>query len=138
MKDAAKRLGLKQLPQSEGEAANGMTAVSDVPSFITVMYGLTLGSSCTSPKASRRVTYSLDLPNVMLLLLAASTLPSKVCPEFPNRFLFLPKHGWMYIDKYFRIGHMGVSVVDGQRGDINTITQALEETLKEARAAKSA
>lgn len=44
----------------------------------------------------------------------------------------------MYIDKYFRIGHMGVSVVDGQRGDINTITQALEETLKEARAAKSA
>lgn len=40
-------------------------------------------------------------------------------------------------DKYFRIGHMGLSVVDTRRGDINTVITALEDTLKEARAAKS-
>lgn len=42
------------------------------------------------------------------------------------------------VDKYFRIGHMGVSVADGQRGDINTIVSSLEEAIKEARASKSA
>jgi len=32
---------------------------------------------------------------------------------------------------------MGLSVVDDRRGDINTVIAALEDTLKEARAAKS-
>lgn len=30
-------------------------------------------------------------------------------------------------DKYFRIGHMGITAVDGQRGDIETVTTALKE-----------
>jgi hypothetical protein len=33
---------------------------------------------------------------------------------------------------------MGISVVDEQRGDVNTIIRALEDTLEEARAAKTA
>ncbi|KAJ7623445.1 pyridoxal phosphate-dependent transferase [Roridomyces roridus] len=30
-------------------------------------------------------------------------------------------------EKYFRIGHMGITVVDGQRGDIQVITKALKD-----------
>ncbi|KAK7031364.1 PLP-dependent transferase [Favolaschia claudopus] len=30
-------------------------------------------------------------------------------------------------DKYFRVGHMGLTAVDGQRGDIQTVTNALKE-----------
>ncbi|KIJ62042.1 hypothetical protein HYDPIDRAFT_176791 [Hydnomerulius pinastri MD-312] len=39
--------------------------------------------------------------------------------------------------KYFRIGHMGVSVVDPKRGDINKVISALKEVLAEAKAAKA-
>ncbi|KAH7890719.1 alanine-glyoxylate transaminase [Phlebopus sp. FC_14] len=39
-------------------------------------------------------------------------------------------------DKYFRIGHMGISVVDTQRGDIDKVIKALQETLSETKAAK--
>jgi len=39
-------------------------------------------------------------------------------------------------DKYFRIGHMGVSVVDPKRGDIDIVIKALAKTLKEAKAPK--
>ncbi|TFK39394.1 pyridoxal phosphate-dependent transferase [Crucibulum laeve] len=39
-------------------------------------------------------------------------------------------------DKYFRIGHMGVTVVDKQRGDIDRIVEALKESLAEAKASK--
>ncbi|KAJ6581232.1 pyridoxal phosphate-dependent transferase [Mycena capillaripes] len=30
-------------------------------------------------------------------------------------------------DKYFRVGHMGITAVDGQRGDIQSVTSALKE-----------
>ncbi|KAF8557792.1 PLP-dependent transferase [Imleria badia] len=40
-------------------------------------------------------------------------------------------------DKYFRVGHMGVSAVDPERGDIGKVENALAETLKEARASKA-
>ncbi|KAF9078171.1 PLP-dependent transferase [Rhodocollybia butyracea] len=39
-------------------------------------------------------------------------------------------------DKYFRIGHMGISAVEQSRGDVDTVIVALKETLAEARAAK--
>ncbi|KAF8582723.1 PLP-dependent transferase [Ramaria rubella] len=39
-------------------------------------------------------------------------------------------------DKYFRIGHMGVTVVDKQRGDVEKIISSLQEALAEAKAAK--
>ncbi|KAG6334602.1 hypothetical protein ID866_4478 [Astraeus odoratus] len=40
-------------------------------------------------------------------------------------------------DKYFRIGHMGVTAVDPQRGDIDKVIDALKETLAEAKASKA-
>ncbi|KAF8075097.1 PLP-dependent transferase [Lyophyllum atratum] len=39
-------------------------------------------------------------------------------------------------DKYIRIGHMGTSVVDAERGDIDTIAKSLHASLNEAKAAK--
>ncbi|KAG2129063.1 pyridoxal phosphate-dependent transferase [Suillus bovinus] len=39
-------------------------------------------------------------------------------------------------DKYFRIGHMGVSVVDPSRGDIDKIISAVKESFAEAKASK--
>ncbi|EIN06153.1 PLP-dependent transferase [Punctularia strigosozonata HHB-11173 SS5] len=41
-------------------------------------------------------------------------------------------------DKYFRIGHMGVTVVEPSRGDIDRIVSGLKEVIAEARAAKNA
>jgi len=41
-------------------------------------------------------------------------------------------------DSYFRIGHMGITAVDGSRGDVDTVVKALKETIAEAAAAKSA
>ncbi|KAI0372731.1 PLP-dependent transferase [Pilatotrama ljubarskyi] len=40
-------------------------------------------------------------------------------------------------EKYFRIGHMGVSVVDPRRGDIDKVIAALKESLAEAKASKN-
>ncbi|KAG6836774.1 hypothetical protein H0H93_003552 [Arthromyces matolae] len=39
-------------------------------------------------------------------------------------------------DKYIRIGHMGMSAVDAERGDIDRIAESLQMTLKEAVEAK--
>ncbi|KAF8884979.1 PLP-dependent transferase [Infundibulicybe gibba] len=36
-------------------------------------------------------------------------------------------------DKYFRIGHMGITAVDAQRGDINTIVNNLKEVMAEVK-----
>ncbi|KAL6304498.1 PLP-dependent transferase [Sparassis latifolia] len=41
-----------------------------------------------------------------------------------------------YKDKYFRIGHMGISVVDKERGDVEKVITALKESFAEARASK--
>ncbi|ESK97722.1 alanine-glyoxylate transaminase [Moniliophthora roreri MCA 2997] len=39
-------------------------------------------------------------------------------------------------DKYFRIGHMGITVVESQRGDVEKVIESLKDTLAEARASK--
>jgi len=39
-------------------------------------------------------------------------------------------------DKYFRIGHMGITAVEESRGDVDTVIKALKETIEEARAEK--
>lgn len=41
-------------------------------------------------------------------------------------------------DKYFRIGHMGITVTHEERGDIDRIVAALRETFAEAEASKKA
>jgi alanine-glyoxylate transaminase/serine-glyoxylate transaminase/serine-pyruvate transaminase len=35
-------------------------------------------------------------------------------------------------DKYFRIGHMGISVVDSSRGDVDKIIESLKAVVAEA------
>ncbi|KAI8974542.1 PLP-dependent transferase [Trametes punicea] len=45
--------------------------------------------------------------------------------------------GLVVAEKYFRIGHMGVSVVDKSRGDIDKVIAALKESLAEAKASKN-
>jgi len=35
-------------------------------------------------------------------------------------------------DKYFRIGHMGISVTDASRQDLDKVRQTLQEVLKAA------
>lgn len=42
-----------------------------------------------------------------------------------------------FSDKYFRIGHMGISVVDSQREDVNKVIKSLEEALEEVKDAKA-
>jgi aspartate aminotransferase-like enzyme len=37
-----------------------------------------------------------------------------------------------FTDKYFRIGHMGVTVVDAQRGDIEQLINSFKEAIAEA------
>lgn len=39
----------------------------------------------------------------------------------------------MAIDKYFRIGHMGVTAIDSQRDDVDKLINSLKEALAEAR-----
>ncbi|KAJ8094678.1 hypothetical protein PM082_010684 [Marasmius tenuissimus] len=41
-------------------------------------------------------------------------------------------------DKYFRVGHMGLSAVDTSKGHVDTVIKALKESLEEARAERSA
>jgi len=38
-------------------------------------------------------------------------------------------------DKYFRIGHMGITVVDTDRGDVDKIITSLKEAVEEAKEA---
>lgn len=35
-------------------------------------------------------------------------------------------------DKYFRVGHMGVSVVDTERGDLDRVIKGIKEAFAEA------
>jgi alanine-glyoxylate transaminase/serine-glyoxylate transaminase/serine-pyruvate transaminase len=56
----------------------------------------------------------------------------------PFSFVSVLFNSSVCIDKYFRIGHMGITAVNEKRGDIDTIVRALEEVVTEARAAKQA
>ncbi|KAG5647870.1 hypothetical protein DXG03_007794 [Asterophora parasitica] len=61
-----------------------------------------------------------------------------VLPRFAQRGLVIAGGLLASIkDKYFRIGHMGVSVVDSERGDIDNIVRVLKESIEEARSQKS-
>ncbi|KAL0580593.1 hypothetical protein V5O48_001418 [Marasmius crinis-equi] len=94
-KDAAKALGLKQVPLSPEIAANGMTAL---------WYPDGLGAADILPRLVKRG------------IVVAGGLHT-ACK-----------------DKYFRVGHMGLSAVDSARGDIDTVIASLKEALEEARA----
>ncbi|KAG2011415.1 alanine-glyoxylate transaminase [Coprinopsis cinerea AmutBmut pab1-1] len=98
VKAAAAELGLSQLPQADGEAANGMTAL---------YYPEGLGAADVIPRLAQRG------------VVVAGGLHAQIK------------------DKYFRVGHMGVTVVDKERGDIDRVVKALKEVITEAKAQKS-
>ncbi|KAF8075096.1 PLP-dependent transferase [Lyophyllum atratum] len=63
---------------------------------------------------------------------------SDVLPRFAKRGLVIAGGLLGSIkDKYFRIGHMGVTVVDTNRGDIDNIIRVLQESIVEARSQKA-
>ncbi|KAI0788790.1 PLP-dependent transferase [Abortiporus biennis] len=98
VKDAAFKLGLKQIPVDSYHAANGMSA-------IYLPKGLVLGDLI--PRLAKK--------DVVI----AGGLHKD------------------YKDKYFRIGHMGVSVVDPERGDIEKVIKSLGEAIQDALASKN-
>jgi len=97
VKAAGAKLGMGQVPQAAGEAANGMTAL---------YYPEGLGAADILPRLAKRG------------IVAAGGLHAEIK------------------DKYFRIGHMGITAVDTKRGDVDRIIQALNEVVAEAQAAK--
>ncbi|KAJ2920678.1 hypothetical protein H1R20_g16415, partial [Candolleomyces eurysporus] len=97
VKAAATELGLKQLPQVDEEAANGMSAL---------YYPEGLGAADILPRLAQRG------------IVVAGGLHAE-CK-----------------DKYFRIGHMGLSVVDTERGDVDRVVESLNAALAEAKAQK--
>ncbi|KAF9462961.1 PLP-dependent transferase [Collybia nuda] len=55
-------------------------------------------------------------------------------PRFANRGVVVAGGLHSSIkDKYFRIGHMGITVADSTRGDVNSIITALKEVVAEAK-----
>ncbi|KAG6865332.1 hypothetical protein C0991_003432 [Blastosporella zonata] len=63
---------------------------------------------------------------------------SDVLPRFAQRGLVIAGGLLAEIkDKYFRIGHMGVTVVEQQRGDVEHIIRVLQESITEARSQKA-
>lgn len=99
-----KKLGLKTIPTSREESANGMTAVW-IPEGVKLPDLL--------PKiAAKQVVF-------------AGGLHKEIASKF---------HVWIWlirVAKYFRIGHMGVSVTDGGRKDLEKALKALESGLSE-------
>lgn len=109
VKDAAEAFGLRQIPLQESEAANGMTALYFPPN---------VAASDLIPRLLKRgvvVAGGLHVEIKGQLNFIATKLS----------MLNYPK------DTYFRIGHMGISVVETSRGDVDKIISALGEALQE-------
>lgn len=105
VKDYIEKLGLKTLPTSRAESANGMTAVW-VPNGVKLADLL--------PKiASKQVVFAgglhKEIASISHLLIALANFSAK----------------------YFRIGHMGVSVTDAERNDLQKALDALKTGLSE-------
>ena len=99
------KLGLKTIPKSRKESANGMTAVW-IPEGVKLPDLL--------PKiASKQVVFAGGLHKEI-----ASTS-------------FASSHQLTFTAKYFRIGHMGVSVTDPGRKDLQKALEALQYGLSE-------
>lgn len=99
-------LGLKTLPRSRAESANGMTA-------IWIPEGVKLPDLL--PKiASKGVVFAGGLHKEIASIYL-------VCFASADRSLA----------KYFRIGHMGISVTDPERGDLKRALEALQAGLAE-------
>ena len=104
VKDYVENLGLKTLPNSRAESANGMTAVW-VPEGVKLPDLL--------PKiASKQVVFAGGLHKEIASIVYFKQMTNKPA-------------------KYFRIGHMGVSVTESGRDDLQKALEALKTGLSE-------
>jgi alanine-glyoxylate transaminase/serine-glyoxylate transaminase/serine-pyruvate transaminase len=92
IKEAARELGLSQLPADPEIAANGMTA--------------------------------LWCPD--------GVKASELVPAFLQRGVVVAGGLGIRKDKYFRIGHMGITAINSERGDVDRIIDVLKEVILEA------
>ncbi|THH19428.1 hypothetical protein EW146_g1714 [Bondarzewia mesenterica] len=118
VKAAGKELGLKQVAVDSSEAANGMTALWCPPGV----------------KASQLMPLFLKKDVVVAGGLGAEKGRSSSCrPTLPSARTdptqLNPRHP---PDNYFRIGHMGTTVANTERGDIDRIIAVLREVIAEA------
>ncbi|KAG6865331.1 hypothetical protein C0991_003431 [Blastosporella zonata] len=72
------------------------------------------------------------------LYLPDGLLASDVVPRMASKGITIAAGLGEAKDKYIRIGHMGTSAVDTERGDIDTIAASLQTSLNEAKDAKKA
>jgi len=110
VKTAARDLGLKQIPLEDASAANGMSA-------------LYFPEGVSAPDLLPRLGKKGIVVAGGLLGPIKGIFPFACHAEFVADFF--------KIDTYFRIGHMGVSVVNEDRGDIEKVIAALGESLQE-------
>ncbi|KAG5636870.1 hypothetical protein H0H81_006592 [Sphagnurus paluster] len=116
VKDAATELGLKQIALDPTYAANGMTTVRSSP---------------RSPVEDNEL-------KDMKLYYPEGLGATDVLPRFAQRGLVIAGGLFASIkDKYFRIGHMGVTVVESDRGDVDNIIRVLRESIAEAKSQKA-
>ena len=136
VRKAVAELGLKTVPLAEDEAANGMTAVSlpvVQPHSINLMatqqiyYPEGLGAADIIPRLSQRG------------VVVAGGLHTEIKgkDDFLSKTLRVTDCVPTSSDKYFRIGHMGLSVVDTERADVDRVVASLKEVVAEAKAQKS-
>ncbi|KAF7308688.1 Aminotran-5 domain-containing protein [Mycena chlorophos] len=104
VKDMAAALGLKQVALDPASAANGMTAL---------YYPEGLKAADVVPKFAEQG------------VVVAGGLHAEIKGMFTLVYSGSPANRGNK-DRYFRIGHMGVTVVDAQRGDMQRVTDALK------------
>lgn len=117
IKEAAKVLGLHQIPLQDSVAANGMTALY----------------------FPRNVTAGDLIPRLLKRgVVVAGGLHVEIKGQFEASLPLKLVHLYHRYKKetYFRIGHMGISAVDISRGDIDKIIRSLGEALQEIKEEK--
>lgn len=110
VKSAALSLGFKQVPLQDKEAANGMTAL---------YFPTGVQASDLLPRLGKKG------------IIVAGGLLAAIKGELFLCLFGLLDAGMPFPDSYFRIGHMGVSVVNEDRGDVEAVIKALGESLDE-------
>ena len=135
VKSAAKELGLKQVSDPEN-AANGMTAVGSVFTRFLRCHRLTFARPALLPRRIHCFGYSPPALRKRSHCCGrvAQGYQGPVLPYWVRAMLTLPCNLSLICISHLR--HMGVSVVQQSRGDIDKIIDSLRDSLEEARASK--
>ena len=135
VKSAAKELGLKQVPEPEN-AANGMTAVGFIHARFLRGFRLTDALTALLSRGIYRFGYSPATPceGRRRCGRAAQGYQGPLLPYRVRTAFSLPCD--LLFTRVSHLRHMGISVVQQSRGDIDKIIDSLRDSLAEARASK--